>query len=67
MYYSTRIVQNEIVNKGKPLLSFDKERLLAAGEEVSVTVSLDEAQVGGEITVTSAASVKVGEEIIRVQ
>lgn len=66
MYYSSRIVQNEIVNKGKLLLSFDKESLLAAGEEVSVTVSIEDIQDGGEIAVTQRESVKVGEEIMRV-
>lgn len=66
MYYSSRIVQNEIVNKGKLLLSFDKESLLAAGEEVSVTVSIEDIQDGGEVALTQKESVKVGEELMRV-
>lgn len=67
MYYSPRIVQNEIINKGKLLLTFDKESLLAAGEDVSVTVSIEDIQNGGDIVLTQKEHVKVGEELMRVR
>ncbi len=66
MYYRTRIVQNEVVNKGKLLLTFDMEKLKAAGEEITVSVSLEERFCDGEITVEQKESVKVGEELITI-
>lgn len=64
MYYHSRIVQNEIVNKGKLLLAFDMERLKAAGEELSVIVSPEEGMTLGNVTVTPKGRVKVGEELL---
>ncbi len=64
MYYRSHIIQNEVVNKGKLLLSFDMERLQAAGEEVAVTVSLEEGLLEGEVMITQNERVKVGEELI---
>ncbi len=65
MYFRTRIVENEIVNKGKLLLEFDKEGLLAAGEEVGVTIC-PESGTEEEIIITENETVKVGEEILRI-
>lgn len=67
MYYRARIVQNEIVNKGKLLLTFDMERLQEAGEELGVTVSLEDALIAGEVTVTQKERVKVGDELLWVK
>lgn len=64
MYYRPHIVQNEIINKGKLLLSFDMERLRAAGEEVSVAVSFKDSVKSKEVTVTRKEQVKVGEELM---
>lgn len=66
MYFRSCIVQNEIVNKGKLLLEFDREGLLAAGEAVGVTVCPVDGIRDGEIVVTGAENVKVGEEIFRI-
>lgn len=65
MYYKPCIVQNEIVNKGKLLLMFDKERLQAEGEDVSVLVCLEDGIYEREIEVTRQEKVKIGEEILK--
>lgn len=66
MYFRARIVQNEIVNKGKLLLEFDRERLTAAGEEVNVTVCADCGMTQEEVAVTEKEVIKVGEELLRI-
>ena len=65
MYFRTRIVENEIVNKGKLLLEFDIPNLLAAGEDVGVTVCPD-TDWESEISVSENEMVKVGEELFRI-
>lgn len=65
MYFRTRIVENEIINKGKLLLEFDREGLLGAGEEIGVTVC-PETDWESEIFISENESVKVGEEIFRI-
>ena len=66
MYFRARIVQNEVVNKGKLLLEFDMEKLAAAGEEVNVTVCVENGMTEEEITVTEKETIKVGEELLRI-
>lgn len=66
MCFRPRIVQNEIVNKGKLLLAFDKECLEEAGEDVSVSVSLNEGINGREISCTQKSRVKVGDELMKI-
>lgn len=66
MYFQPRIVQNEIIHKGKLLLLFDRERLRAAGEDVTVTVSLEDGVNEREIAATMEERVKVGDELIKV-
>ena len=63
MYFRARVVQNEMINKGKLLLEFDKEGLEAAGVEVSVSVSA-EAQDGKLFAMTSCNPVKAGEALL---
>lgn len=65
MYFRARIVQNEIVNKGKLLLEFDREKLAAAGEDVNVTVVLENSMEETEIAVTQKETVKVGEVLLK--
>lgn len=62
MYFRARVVQNEIINKGKLLLEFDMEGLVAAGEEIYVTVCPEEE----DILVTEKEFVKVGEELLTI-
>jgi len=64
MYYRPHIVQNEIINKGKLLLTFDMERLQAAGEDVAVAVSLEDGPDSNEVSVTRKEQVKVGDELM---
>lgn len=67
MYFRPHIVQNEIVNKGKLLLTFDKERLQAAGEDASVLVGLETGIDTQDVRVTQNTRVKVGEELMWVR
>ncbi len=66
MFYRPRIVQNEIVNKGKLLLEFDPEQLLAGGENTEVTVCLRDAVADLDFDVDEQENVKVGEEIMHI-
>ena len=63
MYFRARVVQNEMINKGKLLLEFDKEGLETAGVEVTVSVSA-EAQDGRLFAMTSCNPVKAGEALL---
>ena len=63
MYFRARVVRNEMINKGKLLLEFDKEGLEAAGVEVKVSVSA-EAQDGRVFAMTSCNAVKAGEALL---
>lgn len=63
--FRLRVIQNEIVNKGKLVLVFDRDHLLAAGEDVAVTVSLKDSMAEKEMEVTQASRVKVGDELIK--
>ncbi len=65
-YYRPRIVQNEIVHKGKLLLEFDLEGLQAEGEDTAVSVSV-EASDDREVLVTGQKQVKVGEALLWVR
>lgn len=67
MYYRPRIVQNEIVNKGKLLLEFDLEGLKAQGAEVSVSVTVEAADDYRDILVTEKENVRVGETVLWVR
>lgn len=66
MYFRTHIMQNEIVNKGKLLLEFDREDLQASGEAVEVLVCPTAGMSDGELAVTRKEYVKVGEEIFKI-
>lgn len=66
-YFRSRVVQNEIVNKGKLLLEFDRMGLKAEGVSFAVTVSVENHTYGSNITMTVKEQVRPGEEIMRVQ
>lgn len=63
-YFRPRILQNEIVNKGKLLLEYDREGLIEEGEDTDIFVSVEAAEDFRNITVTEKAQVKQGEEIL---
>lgn len=64
MYFRARVVQNEVINKGKLLLEFDKEALEKNGVDVSVSVSVETCEDGCRFAVTPKERVKVGEELL---
>ena len=66
-YFRSRVIQNEIVNKGKLLLEFDRMGLKAEGVSFAVTVSVENRTYGSNITMTAKEQVRPGEEIMRVQ
>ena len=65
-YYRARIVQNEIVNKGKPLLEFDIEGIREEGYDPSVVVTVVGAKDYGNVSVCDNPRVKAGEDLMRV-
>ena len=66
-YFRSRVVQNEIVNKGKLLLEFDRMGLKAEGVSFAVIVSVANRTYGSNVTMTAKEQVRPGEEIMRVQ
>ena len=66
-YYRPRVVQNEVVNKGKPLLEFDVEGIRGEGFDPAVMVSVEEAADYRDVTVCQALRVKVGDDLMWVR
>ena len=66
-YFRSRVVQNEIVNKGKLLLEFDRMGLKAEGVSFAVIVSVENHTYGSNVTMSAKEQVRPGEEIMRVQ
>ena len=66
-YYRPRILQNEIVTKGKLLLEFDRAGLEAAGSSCQVSIRVEGCGYGGSVKGTAGERVRLGEEIFRVQ
>ncbi len=66
-YYRPRVVQNEIVGKGKLLLEFDREGLAAEGVTCDVIVCVEGCRYGGSVKETAEERVRIGEEIFQVQ
>lgn len=65
-YYRPRIIRNEVVEKGKLLLEFDRSGLEAEGISAEVSVCVESAFYGGEVRVTAGDYVKAGEELLQV-
>lgn len=66
-YFRPRVIQNEIVSKGKLLLEFDRLGLKAEGASFAVTVRVENHTYGSNVTMTAQEQVQPGEEIMRVQ
>ena len=66
-YYRPKIVQNEVVGKGKLLLEFDRQGLEAEGVSTDVSVSVEHYGSGGTVRMTTRERVKTGEEILKVR
>lgn len=63
-YYRPRIVQNEIVAKGKLLLEFDRAGLVKEGASCCVTVTVETGACAGNIIAAVGEQVKAGEPIL---
>lgn len=66
-YYRPRILQNEVVGKGKLLLEFDRQGLEAEGASSEVSVCVENCCYGGDVRPTAAQWVRTGEEILQVR
>lgn len=66
-YYRPKIVQNEVVGKGKLLLEFDRQGLEAEGVSPDVSVCVEHYGSGGGVRMTTRERVKTGEEILKVR
>lgn len=66
-YYRPRILQNEVVCKGKLLLEFDRQGLEMDGASADVIVSVESCRYGRDVRMTAGESVKIGEEILQVK
>ena len=66
-YFRPRVMQNEIVNKGKLLLEYDREGLLSEGADTGVSISVESADKLQDITVTGKERIKAGEELLWVR
>lgn len=66
-YFRPKIVQNEIVPKGRLLLEFDRDGLEAEGRPVQVSVCLRSSAYGSSVRMTAGESVRTGEEILQIR
>lgn len=66
-YYRPRIVQNEIVGKGKLLLEFDRAGLASEGGSSQVSVRMESSAYGSDVRMTAGGTVKTGEEILQIR
>lgn len=66
-YFRPRVVQNEIVGKGKLLLEFDRKGLEAEGILPEVSIRVEHYIYGNDVIVTAAEQVRAGEEVFWLQ
>ena len=66
-YFRPRVVQNEIMGKGKLLLEFDSKGLVAEGVSPAVTVRVENHSYGSSVHASAAEQVRAGEEILLVE
>lgn len=63
-YYRPRVVQNEIVGKGKLLLEFDRMGLVKEGVSCCVTVTVETGACTGNVLAAAGDRVKAGEAVL---
>lgn len=63
-YYRPRVVQNEIVGKGKTLLEFDRKGLVQAGASCCVTISVETGGWSGSALAEKGEKVRAGEMLL---
>ena len=66
-YYRPRVMQNEIVYKGKLMLEFDRQGLAGEGISPEISVRVDHYVYGNEVTATAEGQIRAGEEIFWMQ
>lgn len=66
-YYRPRVLQNEIVSKGKLLLEFDRQGLEAEGISLEISVRVEHYVYGNNIIATATEQIRAGEEILWMQ
>ena len=65
-YYRPRVIQNEVVPKGKLLLEFDVQGLAAEGETADVSLRMERYDYDTEVVPTAEGRVKAGEDILKI-
>lgn len=65
-FFRPRVIENEVVNKGKLLLEFDREGLIKEGEKVEVVIRVENYNLGSCVKMIADGYVKSGEEILEV-
>ncbi len=66
-HYRARVLKNEVVNKGKPLVEFDVEAIRSEGFDPSVVMTVEDAQNFQDISVCDTPKVKAGENLLWVR
>lgn len=67
MYYRSRVVENEIVGKGKLLLEYDVDKIRQEGYDPDVVVTVEDAENYRDIVLTEEKRVKTGEDLLWVR
>ncbi len=63
-YYRPRVVQNEIVGKGKLLLEFDRKGLVKEGASCCVVMAVETGACVGNTLVAPGTQIKAGEALL---
>lgn len=63
-YYRPRVVQNEIVGKGKLILEFDRKGLVKEGASCYVFMGIESGAVLGSVLASKGELVKAGEPLL---
>lgn len=66
-YYHCNVVQNEVVQKGKLLMEFDRDSLVKEGVDTAVTLEMCQSAGAGQIVRTWKDHIRVGEELLWIQ
>lgn len=64
-YFRPRVVQNEIVSKGKLLLEFDRQGLGEEGVSAMILVRVENRAYGSRVALVAEEKIKAGEELLQ--
>lgn len=65
-FYRCRVMENEVVRKGSLIMEYDPEEIEKAGGEAQVTLSIENEEELGLVTLSSCTHAKAGEPILYV-